>query len=177
MAATVEVQEANGAGPTWSSLGTAKFCTDDAYNPGTDNPVPIVTGQTKRSYWKSHALLFYGTYTSVTNVKIYTDGGGFGTGIAVKISDETFADGGYDQATGTLGDTGDAMFGGGAPHTGVTGTVEVFTYSSASPKTVDSGTVTGSARAKHIVLQLETIDTASPGDLSAETFTWQYDEV
>jgi hypothetical protein len=58
-----------------------------------------------------------GPDTQVDNVKFYTDGGGYGTGITTKVGTETpvknsGANTGYEVATGTPGDTGDEMVAG-----------------------------------------------------------------
>lgn len=176
MAATVDVREINGAAAGTPTVVTAaKFCTADDPNPGTTNPIPIVTGQTKRSYWKSHELYLSGTYTQITTIKIYTDGGGFGTGITTYIGDETLVAGSYQQATGTPGDTGDEMV---ATHAGITAKTDLFTFVVGAPKTVDAGPYsTPPERTKHVVLQMDVADTASPGEKTPETVTWQYDEV
>jgi len=175
MAATADVQECNGAAPgSWNTVTAAKFCTADNYNPGTSNPIPIPPSGTKRSYWKSHCLDFGGTFTEITNIKIYTDGGGFGTGITVNVGNETIAEASYEEATGTPGDTGDEMV---ANHSGITGKTDFFSYVSGSPKDVDAGPISSPGRCKHVVLQMDVDDTASPGEQTPETVTWQYDEV
>lgn len=176
MAATVDVREINGAAAGTPSVVTAaKFCTADVFNPGTANPIPIPAAGSKYSYWKSHELYLTGTYTEISNIKIYTDGGGFGTGIAVNIGDETLVAGSYEQATGTPGDTGDEVV---ANHTGITGVTDLFGYDLASPKDVDAGPYSAPPeRTKHVVLQMDVINTASPGEKTPETITFQYDEV
>lgn len=176
MAATVDVREINETSPGTPNVVTAaKFCTADLYNPGTTNPIPIPPSGTKRSYWKSHELYLSGAYTEISNIKIYTDGTGFGTGITTNIGDETLVSGSYEEATGTPGDTGDEVV---ANHTGITGVTDLFGYVEATPKDVDVGPYSSPPeRSKHVVLQLDVDDTASPGEQTPETITWQYDEV
>jgi hypothetical protein len=176
MAATVDVRELNGSGPTPSVVTAAKFCTADNNNPGTSNPIPIVAATTKYSYWKSHELYFTGSFTSITNIDIYCDGDMFDTGCEVYIGDTTLASGSYEQATGTPGDTGNEMV---ANHTGISARTNLETYTSGSRKTVDAGPITSAGTSsKHVVLQCEVDgDTASPGEKGPETITWQYDEV
>lgn len=175
MAATADVQECNGAAAgSWNTVTAAKFCTSDAYDPGTTNPIPIPPSGTKYSYWKSHCLNFTGTFTEITNIKIYTDGVGFGTGILVNIGDEMIVEASYVQATGTPGDTGDEMVAG---HSGITGKSDLFGYVVGTPKDVDAGPISSPGRCKHVVLQMDVDDTASPGEQTPETITFQYDEV
>lgn len=176
MAATVDVRELNGAGPTPSVVTAAKFCTDDDDSPGTSNPIPIVTGQTKYSYWKSHELYFSGSFTSITNILIYCDGTMFEAGLVTSIGDETLTSGNYVQATGTPGDTGDEVV---ANHGGISAKTNLNTYVIGSKKTVDAGPITDAdTSSKHVVLQVDVDgDAASPGEKGPETITWQYDEV
>jgi hypothetical protein len=175
MAASVDVREFNGAEAVPTVVTAAKFCTDDDNDPGTDNPIPIVAGQTKYSYWKSHELYFSGTFTSITNVKVYCDGDMFDSGCEVYVGDEVIASGSYVQASGVLGDTGYEMV---AHHSGLTGRTSLATFTSGSPKTVDAGPIEAEGGTSHIVLQCEVDgDTATPGEKGPETITWQYDEV
>ena len=54
MAATVSTKEVNGTSPgTPNTITTLTFCTSDTYNPGDNYPIPIIAGETKRSYWKT----------------------------------------------------------------------------------------------------------------------------
>lgn len=173
-----------GSSPTVTNL---RFRTDDANTQDTTNPIPIVAGQTKRSYWRQIYLeCTTAPTTKVDNVKWYTDGSAFGTGVVLKVGDETptktsGSDAGYEVATGTPGDTGDEMV---AAHAGLTGSVNAHsTYTSGSALSVTIGE--GSSQiddigemTHYVVLQLEVDgDTASPEVLSADTFTFQYDEI
>lgn len=173
MAATATVEELNGA-PTGdpNTVTNVRFCTTDAYNPVATYPIPIPDSGTNYSYWKTLRLKFTGSYTQVTNVLIYSDGTGFGTGITTNIGDEVGQT--YEQATGTPGATGDIM----TDHTSITGVTDLMTYVSTAAKTVDDTTLSGDPDyAKEIVLQMVVIDTATAGTLAAETITWQYDEI
>lgn len=176
MAATVDVREINGAAAGTPTVVTAaKFCTADNNNPGTTNPIPIVTGQTKRSYWKSHELYLSGTYTQISNIYIYCDGSMFEAGMTTYIGDETLVAASYQQATGTPGDTGDEMVAG---HAGITAKTNLNTYVVGSPKLVDAGPYsTPPERTKHVVLQVDVADTATPGEKTPEVCTFRYDEV
>ena len=176
MAATASVEEANGATPTWTTITSARFCSADSYNPGTSYPIRVPSSGTNYSYWKTWRLKFTGTYTQITNVKIYTDGSsGYGTGVTTYIGDETLDSSAYEQATGTQGTTGDELV---ANHSGITAKTDFFTYTSSNMKTVDTSTITGDpAYSKLIIVQQAIASTASSGVTSSETFTWQYDEI
>ena len=162
-----------------------RFKTDDDATIDTNNPIPIPESGTKYSYLKQiYMKCTTAPSTKVDNVKFYTDGGGFGTGITVKIGDETptknsGSDAGYEIATGTLGDTGDEMV---AAHAGLTGSTDAFTYTSGSPKTLSISETDSLINAigemtNYLIFQMEVIPTASPGDLANETWTIKYDEI
>lgn len=165
-----------------------RFKTNDNATIDTVDPVPIVTATTKYSYWKQIYLkCTAGTFTQIDNVKFYTDNTPFGTGIDTYCGDQlcvknSGASTGYDVATGTVGDTGDRMDSGANKHTDLTTRTQIFTYTSAAPRTITISE-TGSKidaineTTDYLVVQLETADTASPGDLANETWTYRYDEI
>jgi len=102
----------SGYGPPNLRLKTA-----DDLEINTSNPIPIPSDGTltNNSFWK-HVYLYCSSApdTQVDNVKFYTDGGGFGTGITTWVGDETptknsGSDEGYAVAVGTVGDTGRGM--------------------------------------------------------------------
>lgn len=162
-----------------------RFKTADDATIDTNNPIPIPGSGTKYSYWKS-IYMYCGTApgTKVDNVKFYTDGGGFGTGITVKVGTQmpvktNTSNTGYVKATGTPGDTGNEMV---ASHSGISSSVDAFSYTSASPKSVTISETSSQIDAigettNYLVFQMEVISTASPGDLDNETWTFKYDEV
>ena len=83
------------------------------------------------SFWKQIYLkVTGGTFTQIDNVKFYTDGGGFGTGISTFVGDQlptknSGSDAGYVVATGTVGTSGNAMV---ASHAGVSAQTDAFIY-------------------------------------------------
>lgn len=173
-------QDTDALGPPRIRFKTADDATID-----TNNPIPIPAAGTKYSYWKQ-IYLYCGTApsTKVDNVKLYSDAAGFGTGITLKVGDEfpvktSVSDAGYEVATGTPGDTGDEMV---AAHAGLTGSTDMFTFTSAAPLSVTIGEASTQIDAigettNYVVMQMEVADTASPGDLTDETLTFRYDEV
>jgi len=161
-----------------------RFKTADDSTIDANNPIPIPASGTKRSFWK-HIFLkaISGSFTQIDNVKFFTDGTGFGTGIVVNVGDETptknsGSTAGYDQATGTVGDDGDEL----TTHTNITTKTDAFTFNSTTPKTVsisESGAIidaTGETT-NYVVGQMDVASTAGPGDLPNETWTFQYDEI
>jgi hypothetical protein len=180
MAATVHVYVHTGSGPSntnTDSLGPPNIRLKTADDATIDdaNPIPIPTGATpNRSFWKTITLWAETSPTgTINNIKFYTDGGGFGTGITTYVGDETSTT--YDQATGTVGTTGDEMV---ASHSEITAKTDAFSYTSTVPKDV-SGSITTPSTGRisdYIVLQLDVASSSSPGNLSNETLVLRYDE-
>jgi len=170
---------------TQATITNLRFKTADDNTQDTNNPIPIVSAATKYSYWRQVYLeASTAPDTQVDNIKFYTDGGDFGTGITMNIADQfpvknSGADTGYDLATGTPGDTGNIM----TDHTDISSVTDAFSFTSGSALTGPSISEGGSIIAdiddtsNYIVLQLVVTDSASPGTKTAETLTFQYDEI
>jgi hypothetical protein len=179
MAATVTIRRWTGASgsPTKTNItsGSVRFCTADNINPGTSYPIPIPAAGTKYSYWVVTRLSADTTPAAIiNNIKWYTDGAGYGTGVACKVQTATA----YTQATGTEGDSGSILNTTNYP-TLAGATVDAFTETSASPLAV-AGSISNPSTGDFgdfVVLQLEVDSTASQGILTAETFSWRYDEI
>ena len=174
MAATTKVYQYTGAGPTGTNItdneaGNVRYKTADDFD-GQDSTYPLVkpSSGTNYSYVTWVALYVSSAPTgSITNIKWYSDGGGFGTGLTLKgIMTNTYA-----QATGTQGTSGNLSA------TVYTSGTDMFTYTSGSPLTVTSNATTGTGRYSYYVAsQLAIATTASAGTLTAETGTWRFDE-
>ncbi len=166
------------------SLGPPCIRFKRADNPTIDSVAPctIPASGTSYSRWKQIYLKCVTTAPSVQvdNVRLYTDAGGFGTGIAVKIGDQypvhnSAATTGYDVA-----DTDDQAMATG--HTDITTSSDFFGKTVGAPATItisEAGSVIDALNetTNYAVLQMEVISTATPGDLGNETITWKYDEI
>jgi len=189
MAATFDVKldrgGSNGSPGNKDTITNLRFKTADDNDQDTSNPIPIVAGQTKRSYWRHvYMKCTVAPTTKVDNIKFYTDGDGW-TGCTLNVGEQfptntDAADTGYELATGTLGDTGDEMV---ANHSGITSKVDAFTKTQGSPLSGPSINEDGNLidavgeETDYLVLQLDVTDSASPGTLSQETLTIMYDEI
>lgn len=166
MAATVSIKEVNGASAgTPNTITSARFCTADAYNPGTDNPLVKPTSGSNYSYKKSFYLNADTSPSgTINNIKWYSDGTIGWTGVTIQVKTaETYA-----QATGTEGTTGAEMTGG----------ASAATYTSASPLSV-TGSISNpdTGKISHYVEMQAVVSTdAVAGSLAAETMTFKYDE-
>ena len=157
-----------------------RFKVADDATIDTNDPVPIPAAGTNYSYWKQiYMKCTTAPDTQVNNIKFYTDGGGFGTGITMKVGDEfpvknSGANTGYDVANAAEIMTN---------HTDITASTDAFTFTSGSalsgPTISEAGSVidaTGETT-NYLVLDMEIGSTASPGDKANETMTFQYDEI
>ena len=190
MVATADVQEANGAGPTITTITNGRYCTDDVYNPGTDNPIVIPAAAFNYSFWKSHCLTFTGTYTKINNIRLYSDGTitwTWGTSGELRIGARDAGDygcppGSYDQATGTVGTTGDDLETNHTYYSGQTNKSDPITdFTSGSPCDIDTGNdYTSPPDSSYYAVTQVKLDTAGngaqPGQQGTETLTWLYDE-
>lgn len=158
----------------------ARFKYADNNTIDLNDPIPIPAAGTNRSRWK-HMYIVATTApdTQIDNLKIFTDATGFGTGITVVVGTETpantlLADGGYD-----VSDTQDELLTG---HVDITASTDFFLATSGSPKSVtisEAGAVIDAINeeSNYVLIQMEVINTATPGDLVDETITWEYDEI
>lgn len=171
------------------ALGPPSIRFKTADNPTIDtvNPVPIPTSGTNYSYVKNcYVKCDVAPDTQIDNFRIYTDGGGFGTGITVYIGDQfptrnSGSTSGYKVATGTPGTTGTEMT---SLYSGVITTKsDLFGFTSGSPfsgPTIsESGSIINSANetTNYFVLQANVGTTATPGNKTDETITILYDEI
>lgn len=186
MAATVIVERYTGAGAgsgtDITSINTRAQTNDTHTTAGTTNPIPIVTATTKYSYWVSTSLNVTVTPSgTINNLKWYTDGtNSLGTGVTMKASDaSTGANGGYRQATGSVGDSGTLL--NTTNHTGLdTVPANAFNFKQAgSAEMILGGTITNPSTGRFgdfVVYQIEVVDTAAPGATATETLSFQFDE-
>ncbi len=167
-------QDTDGLGPPNIRFKRADDATIDA-----NNPMPIPAAGINYSRWKQ-IYLYCATApsTQIDNVKFYTDGGSFGTGITLYVGDGTQtknsgSDAGYD-----VSDANEVI----TNHTDVAAKTDLFSYTSGSPRTIsisESGNIINAIgeTTDYLVLNMEVDNTASPGNLADETWTWQYDEI
>lgn len=168
-------QDIDALGPPTLRFKQADDATIDA-----NNPMPIPAAGTEYSRWKQVYLYCDAAPdTQIDNVRFYTDGGGFGTGITVNVGDEfpvknSGANTGYD-----VSDANEVM----TNHTDITGSTDAFGYTAGSPLSGPSISEAGGVidamgeSTNYLVFQMEVINTASPGNLADETFTFVYDEI
>lgn len=170
-------QDTSGLGPP-----NLRFKDADDATINLVNPLVIPPSGTKYSRWK-HVYLkcTVAPNTQIDNIRFYTDGGGFGTGITLKVGlqfpvKNSGANTGYEVA----GTADEELV---ASHVGITSSADAFGYTSGAPLTgptiSEAGSIINATNetTNYQLFQLEVASTASPGNLADETVTWVYDEI
>lgn len=164
MPATVQIIEKNGAGGTGTdkTSGTVRFKNADNATVDLLNPlvVPSAPGYDYSFEKWLRMNVTGGTYSQITNVKVYSDGAnGMGTGVEVYIKAVT--------AYATP-----------AEATSTTGYTSLFSYTSGSPLSLGAGPFTSTGeKGDHAVLMARVAETASGGLTPSETLTMAWDEI
>lgn len=163
MAATVQIIEKNGAGGTATDKtnGTIRFKNADNATVDLNNPMVKPAAGVDYSFEKWLRLnVIGGTYTQITNVRMYMDGAnGLGTGVIA-----------YAKAVATYATPAKA--------TATTGYADAFTHTSASSLSLGAGPYTGAGeKGDHAVMMLTVDATATQGVTPAETITFAWDEI
>lgn len=163
MAATVQIIEKNGAGPTTTDKTGGSVRMKKADNSTVDLVNPLVK-PTSGSDWSFEKWLRLsvtgGTYSQITNIKAYTDGSsGLGTGVNL-----------WAKAVSTYATP--------AQGTSSTGYANLFGYTSGSALSLGAGPYTSTGeKGDHLVLLAEVQSTASGGLTPNETVTVGWDEI
>jgi hypothetical protein len=163
MAATVQILEKNGAGPTTTdkTSGTVRFKNADNATVDLVNPMVKPGAGSDWSFEKwLRVNVSGGTYTQITNLVAYSDGSsGLGTGVNIWAKAVT--------AYSTP-----------AEGTASTGYANLFTYTSGAPLSLGAGPFTSTGeKGDHLVMLAEVQSTASGGLTSSETVTIAWDEI
>jgi hypothetical protein len=176
MVATVSIIEKNGAGGTETvkTSGTVRFKNADNATVDTNNPLVIPTSPGFDYSFKKwlRAKVTAPPDVQISNLKAYSDGGGFGTGIAVWAAAITA------YATPAEADATDldspSLY------------ADLFGYTAGSPLSLGAGPFAPESPADspyddpigdHLVLFMTVEDTATQGALTPETLTIAYDEI
>ena len=177
MAATVNVRELNGAGetPTTKDGGTVRFKNADNATVDLVNPLIVPTSNREYSFekWLQMYIGATGPSSQITALEFYMDGAK-GWQAGVKLWAKAVA-GFSTPAVPT--ETNDP------PNLDVNGTpgagTDAFTYTSGSPLSLGAGpfSSTSTAMGSYLILCLEVEIASTPALLTAETATFEYDEI
>ena len=163
MAATVQLIEKNtvGGSATDKTSGNIRLKTADNSTVDLLNPIVKPASGSAWSFEKWLKLnVTGGTYTQISNIRVYTDGSnGMGTGINLWAKATTT------YATPALG-------------TASTGYANAFTYVVGAPLSLGAGPFSGvGEKGDHCVLLAEVTSAASGGLTASETLTLAWDEI
>lgn len=162
MPATVLIEEVNGASvATDKTSSTIRFKNADNATVDTANPMVKPTSGVDWSFKKWLRFnVSAGTYTSITNIKTYSDGTNSWTGANMwaKAATSTYSTPAEETTSG--------------------GYANFFSYTANGGLTVGSGTYSGTGvKGLYVEMAMEVLSTAGAGTLAGETMTWSYDEV
>ena len=179
MPATVTIRRRTGAtgSPTNTDTtsATTRLSNSDSASPGTANPLQIPASSSNYSWWASFYLnADTSPAGTIDTVQLYSDGAdSYGTGVTMQVTTAST----YVQAVGSS-TTGTQLLI--ANYAGISPSPpnDMFGYTSASPLSV-AGSITNPSTgiiSSFWVQQFTIASTASPGALTAETFTVTYHE-
>lgn len=164
MVATVLIREKNTAGetPTDKTSGTVRYKNADNATVDANDPMVIPGSGSDWSFEKWLRLnVSVAPDNQIENVRAYTDGSEAATGVNY-----------WYRVVGTFATP--------AQPTNNAGLTDLFTATSGSPIDMDAintGPFTGTGDiADYLVTSLEVQDTATQGNLAAETLTFSFDE-
>lgn len=169
MAATYQVVYYTGSGPTennWPAGGLFHLGDTTPTSPGSATAIPVPPSGNTWSWRKSLKLKVTATPVgSVANLRWFSDAVAVGTGITMLVKKITA----YTQAS--AGDAAAAL----------TSSSDAVTYTSASPLSVNAGTVlsnpsTGVGTQDYIEMQMQVASTAAAGVTAARTYSYRVDE-
>ncbi len=186
MVATATVMSWNGGTdgtPTIVAIpsGQVRFKDADENDITGTNPVTI-EASVKFCFWKHIAIQFTGTYTTIDNIRHYTDGTitwTLGTAGEARRGNRDTGDHGVIDTSYEIADGKDDIEVGHTFYSGQTVKSAVLSGdTSGAPATIDTTSYSAPPDdTKAIVMQVKVDTDASPGAQGAETFTFLYDEI
>lgn len=153
MAATHEWSESNGAGPSVTDgISNINFGSTDAVNL-TPSSYPVIAGE--NSFHKAIRCKFSGTFTEISNMRIWKSAGAYKTDESVVFKVQA----GYVQPAASA----------------LSGAAAIPT--SEPSENVSPTTITVAGYTDYILLQLQSLITTPAGAVNQKTFTFKYDEM
>jgi hypothetical protein len=164
MAATVQIQENNGAGPstTDKTSGSIRFKNADDATVNTSNPMVKPTGNSVD--WSYRKYIGFnvtaGTYTEISNIKAYSDGTSAWTGVNLWARGDS------------------STYATPAEETANAGYSNFFGYTANGALTLGTGPYTSTGvKGNYLRMAMEVTTAASAGTLAGETLTISWDEI
>jgi hypothetical protein len=167
MAATVRIDESNGAGETITNgISNMNYGSTDAPNLTIDNTTVIVAGQNSMTkYWKFEVTSMGGS-NQIDTLELYKSAGAYVTGEGIQCNLRT------------------SSYGGGATY--VTPTQTTYTdqaLATADPAAANwgiagtlAGTIVAPGKSDYMKRQLQTTSSSPPGNVNQKTMTIKWNE-
>ncbi len=186
MVASTGIYEITGpaAIPVFTQLTSSRYSLSDNVTPGIANPIIIPSNGVNYSYWKHQVLNFTGTFTTIDNIRWYTDGSvGWNVGASGKLMVAMMSGGAvgapvaqYVNASGNA-TTGVWVLSGHTYYANTSGKIgNAGSFTISFPLLVDSTQYLASGYSKVLVTQVAVATDATQGTQTPETVTFQYDE-
>lgn len=165
MASTQTFSEGNGASAGTETTSRAEMNWKNVDDSTTAYSSSVVTAG-NNSFSKAQALVFAGTWNSLSALTVAVDNNAPATGISIVgvVRSASF--------TPATASTGDSAFSTGGASVNFTGT----TWGTAFAAGSSSSTASGTLYTQPIRTQLQTTGSAAPGDIATRTFTWSWTE-
>lgn len=165
MASTQTFSEGNGASAGTETINRAEMNWKNIDDSTTAYSSSVITAGSN-SFTKYQAIVFAGTYNSLSACTVKVDNNAPGTGLSIVGA---VVSTGVTPATTASGDSAMSTTGAAVNFTGTT-----WATAFAAGTTTASGG--GTRYTQPLRTQLQTLGTAAPGDIASRTFTWQWTE-
>lgn len=165
MASTQTFSEGNGASAGTETTNRTEMNWKNIDDSTTAYSSSVITAG-NNSFSKQQAIVFAGTWNSLSSLTVKVDNNAPGTGLSIVGAVRSTA------ATNSATATGDGAM-------STTGAVVNFTgttWATAFAAGTASSTAGGTLYTQPLRTQLQTTSGAAPGDIASRTFTWQWTE-
>lgn len=165
MASTQTFSEGNGANAATETTSRAEMNWKNIDDSTTAYSSSVITAG-NNSFSKAQAIVFAGTWNSLSSLTVAVDNNAPATGLSIvgSVRSASF--------TPSASATGDSAFSTGGTAVNFTGTTWATAFAAGS----SSSTAGGTLYTQPIRTQLQTTSSAAPGDIATRTFTWTWTE-
>jgi hypothetical protein len=165
MASTQTFSEGNGASAGTETASRTEMNWKNIDDSTTAYSASVITAG-NNSFSKAQALVFAGTWNSLSSLTVAIDNNSPATGITINgvVRSASF--------TPSASSTGDGLFPTSPTAVNFTGTTWATAFAAGSASSTASGTL----YTQPIRTQLATTSSAAPGDIASRTFTWTWTE-
>jgi len=165
MASTQTFSEGNGASAATETTNRTEMNWKNVDDSTTAYSSSVITAG-NNCFSKAQAIVFAGTWNSLSSLTVAVDNNAPATGLSIvgSVRSTSF--------TPSTTATGDSAFSTGGTAVNFTGTSWATAFAAGSA----SSTAGGTLYTQPVRTQLQTTSSAAPGDIATRTFTWQWTE-